>query len=159
MAKDIIIAIIFISAIVVFGYVFLSEKSSTDQGEQPVVTVNGFEIEVEIADTVEERNQGLSGRPFLGVNEGMLFIFEEPRRPLLWMKNMSFPLDFIFIKDEKVVGFVENVRPEGSRPVRRIMPNVEVLYVLEVNAGTIKTHNIKIGDSATCFQEINPYEF
>ena len=148
MTKKIIIATIFI-VIVACGYVFFPENSSMDRKEmQPVITINDFEIKVEIADTLEKRNQGLSGRPFMAENEGMLFVFEEPRRPIFWMKDMLIPLDFIYIKDDQVVDLVENVQPEGSNPVRRISPETNVLYVLEVNAGVVQKYNIEIGDNA-----------
>ena len=52
-----------------------------------------MKIKVELAITPEARAQGLSGRPSLSENEGVLFVFDKPDKYSFWMKNMNFPLD------------------------------------------------------------------
>lgn len=157
MTRKTIIATVFI-LVIVCGYIFYSESENQAvmQKEQekaqsqprPIIAISDFEIEVEIADAVEKQIQGLSDRPFMAENEGMLFVYEKPGKPSFWMKDMLFPLDFIYIKDDRVVDLVENVQPEGPDPIKRIAPKTYTLYVLEVNAGVVQRHNIKIGDSA-----------
>ncbi len=50
----------------------------------------------EIADDAEERRVGLMNRESLKANEGMLFVFEEPKpRITFWMKNTLIPLDML----------------------------------------------------------------
>lgn len=107
-------------------------------------------IDVEIADTDNKRRLGLGGRDVLATNSGMLFIFESPRIPSFWMKGMKFPLDFIWIKGEKVVDLTLNVAPPNQfdKSLPTFSPNQEIDKVLEVNSGYIDSHNIKIGDSA-----------
>ena len=59
---------------------------------------------VELALTEEEQYKGLSGRESLAEKEGMLFIFKEEKSPYFVMRNMDFPLDFLFIdKDNKII--------------------------------------------------------
>lgn len=50
-------------------------------------------ILVEIADTEQKQTQGLSGRPQLTDNQGMLFNFGTSTMPTFWMKDMKFNLD------------------------------------------------------------------
>jgi uncharacterized membrane protein (UPF0127 family) len=105
-------------------------------------------LNVEIADTAEERGLGLGGRPSLDPNSGMVFVFPEPGNYNFWMKGMEFPLDFIWISSDRIVGLSENVPPPS--PNQQTLPlyhaNSPVDKVLEVNAGFVKAHNIQMGD-------------
>lgn len=117
------------------------------------VQINGSKLNVEIADTQEKRAKGLSGRESLASDSGMLFVFPESSKHSFWMKGLSFPLDFVWIRGDKVVSVLQNVpppaqgQPDSSLPIYQ--PNVEVDKVLEVNAGSIQRLNIKIGDTLT----------
>ena len=113
--------------------------------------INNTTLKVEIADTLAKRSKGLGGRQSLGQNEGMLFVFEKTDKYPFWMKGLSFPLDFVWIKDDKVVDYIENVaspingQSDASLPI--YSSKVEVDKALEVNAGTVKRLNIKVGDT------------
>lgn len=111
---------------------------------------NGQEIKAEVADTNEKRKQGLGGRSSLGENEGMLFIFEKADKHPFWMKGLSFPLDFVWIKEDKVIDILENILPPTSEQKDADLPiyssKVEADKVLELNGGSIKRLNIKVGD-------------
>ena|SRR3989344_1658143 len=110
------------------------------------VQVAGQTIRVDIADSPEEREQGLSGKEGLAENEGMLFVFEEDGRYGFWMKDMLFSIDIIWLsKEGRIVDVLENAAPE-SYPEYSFLPNVAARYVLELPAGFAKTYNVKIGD-------------
>ena len=51
---------------------------------------------VELADTTDERAQGLMFRETMPSAAGMLFIYDQPQRAVFWMKNTLIPLDMIF---------------------------------------------------------------
>lgn len=108
------------------------------------VNINGHIVNVEIAETSKQRELGLSGRQSLASDAGMLFVFEEPDRYGFWMKDMNFPLDFIWIKDSKVIEITSNV-PETNLNIYK--PKEAVDKVLEVNAGWASKNQINIGDS------------
>lgn len=102
-------------------------------------------IAVEIVDTPQTRQQGLSGREFLSENKGMLFVHEQPGLQGYWMKGMKFPLDFVWLGDDmRVVGTEENILPE-TYPKVFYSPQ-PVRHVLEVNAGWVQKNKIKAGD-------------
>lgn len=115
-----------------------------------VLQINGSNIKVEIADTPQERSKGLGGRDSLATGSGMLFVFEKADKYSFWMKEVKFALDFIYIKDDKVVDIIENVSPpeagqkDENLPIYQ--PKVEVDKVLEVSAGTVKQFNVNKGD-------------
>ena len=106
-------------------------------------------VSISLVSTPGELEQGLSGRESLGEFEGMLFVFETPDFYEFWMKDMKFPIDIMWIHEDgesiRVVDIAEDVKPE-SFPVL-LKPKEESLYVLEVNAGFARAHNIHIGDS------------
>ncbi len=114
-----------------------------------VLTIGSQSVTIEIAQTPEQKEKGLSGRDSLAANAGMLFVFSEPRQQPFWMKDMKFDLDFIWIKDNQVVEITPNVpaKPGASDselPVYR--PQMPVDSMLEVNAGWAEAHKIKVGD-------------
>jgi uncharacterized membrane protein (UPF0127 family) len=114
----------------------------------PQLTVGNTTITVDIASTPASREQGLSYRKSLNVGSGMLFTFPAPGVQLFWMKGMNFALDFIWINKNQVVNLNENIPPPyqtGGSPmiISSVLP---VNQVLEVNAGFIKSHSIKVGD-------------
>lgn len=114
----------------------------------PKVIVSGQVVRVEIAKTAPEQSRGLGGRDFLAEDEGMLFVFNEPKKPVFWMKDMKMNLDIIWIRDYKVVEITENVPAEPGQTddkLRRYSPASEVDMVLEVNAGWAKRHQTPLG--------------
>jgi hypothetical protein len=112
------------------------------------VTIAGQILKVNLSQTEKERSQGFSGVKKLAENEGMLFILPQKQIPSFWMKAMNFPLDFIWISDQKVVDLTENVLPPKANHglIATAQPRFPCDKVLEVNAGFIKKHGIKIGD-------------
>lgn len=101
---------------------------------------------VEIADTPDSRARGLSYRESLGADNGMLFIFEAPASYGFWMKGMKFPLDMVWIVSDSIVGFSENAPPASGFVPKIYFPPEPVDKVLELNAGSVKKHQLRIGD-------------
>jgi uncharacterized protein len=109
------------------------------------IFVDNTLIMVEIADTVDERRAGLSGRKALAESGGMLFIMDGSDYYGIWMKNMNFPLDIIWIDENlKIVDIKQNIRPESYPEI--IRPERKSSYILEVNAGFTEIYNIDVGD-------------
>jgi len=102
------------------------------------------QLNVEIADTFEKRRQGLMFRTEMPPNNGMLFLFESRRRLSFWMKNTYISLDMLFIDERGVIrAIAENTVPESTAGVSS---GVRVIAVLELNTGTAKRLDIRIGD-------------
>ena len=95
---------------------------------------------VELAETVAERTQGLKYRKSLPEDRGMLFIFTESARYSFWMKDTLIPLDIIWLDYNKRIVHIEyNVPPCNNQPTcRSYAPDKNALYVLEINAGKAK---------------------
>jgi len=104
-------------------------------------------FDVEVADTAFLQTKGLSGRPGLPKNYGMLFVFDDLGMRKFWMKDVQFPLDFVWIRENKVVGIVYGAEPETGDNLTIYESPEPVDRVLEVNAGEIMNYGIKAGDA------------
>jgi uncharacterized membrane protein (UPF0127 family) len=103
-------------------------------------------LQVEVANTKASRELGLSGRPSMGNDEGMLFVFPTPGRYGFWMKDMVFPLDIIWINQEGIVVWIErNVTPESFLEEKIFINTSDASYVLEVNAGQANRFGLFMG--------------
>ena len=123
-------------------YLFLQKPVPTRFN---LIQIGDAIFKVEIADTDEKRIQGLSNRESLPENSGMLFVFENPDKHGIWMKDMKFPIDIAWLDAQKTVFWVEkSVSPDTFPQV--FYPPSEALYVLEVPAGTFKKNHIDIGE-------------
>ena len=99
-------------------------------------------IQAEVAGAPAERERGLMYRKQLGPNQGMVFLFDEPARQCMWMRNTLIPLSVAFIDNDGRVINVEEMAAEtddshcAGRPAR---------YALEMNKGWFAKHGITVG--------------
>ena len=117
----------------------------------PVVAVGETSFLVELATTVAEQIQGLSGRSSLAPGSGMLFIYEQQSKLNFWMKDMHFPLDIVWIGVGcTVVDITRNAPPpapdQSTDQLPRYSPGGPAQYVLEINAGETGSESIAPGD-------------
>ncbi len=143
--KRIVILETVILAVLLF--LFFSPKQDT-ASKTKTIKINNHQLYIEIADTDALRTQGLSGRTNLAQDHGMLFIFPTIGYYQFWMKDMKFPLDFIWIAKEKVIDFTENVTSPNTdnENLPRYTSKFPFDKVLELNSGIIKKLDIRIGD-------------
>lgn len=97
------------------------------------ISIGSKKISVEVADTQQSREKGLSGRPCITENEGMLFTYDRPGQYSFWMKGMKFPIDIIWISTaKKAVVIQEDVQP-STYPDSFINPSIHpAQYILEL---------------------------
>jgi uncharacterized membrane protein (UPF0127 family) len=127
-----------------FGTTELVSPSTITESTREV-KLGSNSIKADLANTPALREKGLSGRAELGKDEGMLFVFDKPGYYGFWMKDMNFPIDIVWINENKeVVDLSERLSPDTYPDI--FYPHEEVKYVLELPAGYIEAHNISIGD-------------
>lgn len=138
---------------VLFTFVRTIEDSEISQeslgalpgGDQVRIVFGNTTLSAEIADESAERILGLSGREALGDREGLLFVFDAPGRHGIWMKDMLFPIDIIWLDANfQIVGLETNVSPD-TFPTS-FNPEGDAKYVLEVNAGLSESSGVVLGD-------------
>lgn len=130
----------FIAVIAIKTYVLYKQPLTPLQ-------VGNSVIYVEVVEELGKLQIGLMGRKSLPENNGMLFVFSSEGQRTMWMKNTDIPLDMLWLnKSMEIVGIKENLPPCTTEncPTYTIYKNAA--YVLEVNSGWIKRHNVKLGD-------------
>ncbi len=139
MKKIIFVVIGLVFAAVLVGYFILKTPQTP---KLKIITVGTTKISAEVADTDLKKERGLSYRPSLLADQGMIFTFQEKGKYAFWMKGMNFPLDFIYVNDHKVVEVKENVPNDNLTP---FSPGEFIDAVIEVNAGFVKNNSISVG--------------
>ncbi|HCP82547.1 MAG TPA: hypothetical protein DIT67_13620 [Octadecabacter sp.] len=99
---------------------------------------------VDVADSVEERSRGLMFVEEMATMQGMLFVYERPRRVSFWMRNTLIPLDMLFVDE---LGVVQNIhamaQPLDETP---IFGGEGIQFVLEINGGLAAMLGLEAGD-------------
>lgn len=157
MKKFIIQFVLLIAVIGIATFLFKQKPDITNLPflpERPAVKelqINDVKLKVELADSQAKRSKGLGGRESLASGEGMLFIFPKLDKYPFWMKGLSFPLDFVWIRGEKIVDLLQNIQPPTPRQTDESLTiyqsKEDVDKVLEVTGGTAQRLNIKVGDT------------
>ena len=141
-----IVCIIFIAT----SLAWVGQKSAQSEvcregAPRPLFIKERILVCASVADTVQSRAQGLSGRAGLAEGEGMLFVFPQDGKYGFWMKDMRFSIDILWLAaDGKIVYIAENVSPD-SFP-QSFESDVPARYVLELPAGYTALHSIAVGD-------------
>ncbi|MDB5254773.1 MAG: response regulator MprA [Candidatus Nomurabacteria bacterium] len=105
-----------------------------------------IDIPITVADTAQSREQGLSGTASLPSNTGMLFVFDASGKYGFWMKDMQYPLDFVWIDENfTIVDITSNVAANTYPTV--FYPAQPIRYMLEVNANFSTAHSLAIGQT------------
>lgn len=135
---------ILVAGVFILGFWFFM-SSNTKQDHPQTIVLKSKPITIEVVRSNEDKARGLIGHAPLGDSDGMLFIFEEGSNPTFWMKNMSFPIDIIWLDETQVVGFEESAQPDNGET---LYPSPKPIhYVLEVKSGYVRENNIQIGDT------------
>jgi uncharacterized membrane protein (UPF0127 family) len=119
---------------------------AVDGYKQINVTVNGIHLVADIASTNDQRSKGLAVKDDLKESEAMLFVFSKENEYGFWMKGMKFPIDIIWLDNNREVVHVEHsLEPCGPDSCPTYKPDSEALYVLETVAGFAEEHNVLRG--------------
>ena len=142
-----------IAAVAAATYVLAPTSPMPASLKTTPVIVGSTTIVAEVADTEASRELGLSGRQRLDGGKGMLFVFEQRGNWGIWMKDMQFPIDILFISETgeagvgSVVSIEKEVSPDTYRevPPRIFYPPLAVRYILELPAGYAEAHGLATG--------------
>lgn len=137
------ITVIFIIIISILGLALVIQKT----GRTTKVTIKEHEFLASVAKTNTEKEIGLSNKTSLTDDAGTLFIFEKSDYYPFWMKNMKFPIDIIFINNNRIVTIFLNQKvPNPNENIPIVKPEEPSDMVLEINANLSNKYNFKKGD-------------
>ncbi len=100
-------------------------------------------INIELALTEAEQEQGLMNRSFMSNDQGMLFVFDKDEPRGFWMRNTIIPLDIMYVNSKmEIIHIAENTEPFSEKSIPSQGP---AKYVIEVNAGFSAQYSITKG--------------
>ena len=102
---------------------------------------------VEVVSTPDAIIKGLSGRAPLMSGHGMLFVFPEISKQSMWMPEMKFPLDIIWLDENfTIVHITKDCKPCKTRLVcPSYSSKYQVKYAIEFKAGDADAYGFEIG--------------
>jgi uncharacterized protein len=129
----------------------LSSGAAARPAVIPLTLPSGKVLQTEVMVKDEDRQMGLMFRPSLPLDHGMLFLFEQPDFHGIWMKNCKFPIDILWLDDErKVVHLDEAVPPCTAKEDKNCpvyYPLRRASYVVELNSGQARKEKAVVGSS------------
>jgi uncharacterized membrane protein (UPF0127 family) len=99
-------------------------------------------LDVQVAQSPEQRQIGLMFRKDMPQHEGMLFVFEQAATQCFWMRNTLIPLTAAFVADDGTIVNLADMKPQSDDSHCSTKP---VRYVLEMNVGWFAKRQIKAG--------------
>jgi hypothetical protein len=125
----------------------LAVGCGADERRAVIVTREGeVSLEVELADTPEERRQGLMNRRSLPERSGMLFLYERDERGGFWMKDTLIPLSIAFIDADGRILRILDMEPCAAEPCPIYDAGVAYRAALEVGQGAFERLGVGVGD-------------
>jgi len=125
--KKIIIFIIL--CLLVSSYFIYNKNKDTTYLYTPKEKYN-----VLVRDTEEKRVTGLSNTLKLEKDTVMLFIFDKPDYHGIWMKDMNYNIDIVYLDENmNVINYFDDVSPSTYPKV--YYPEKLTTYIVEMNSG------------------------
>lgn len=119
----------------------------SDATQAVIATDSGdVSVEVEVADTPDEREVGLMNRESLAEDAGMIFLFESSHRGGFWMKDTLIPLSIAFVGGNGRIARILDMEPCRADPCPVYDPGVAYESALEVNRGAFARWGVQEGD-------------
>jgi hypothetical protein len=148
MKRNIVVIALILLAVIVFSAWYFFPHSSNANPPSRVIFMhpNGSTdtVYVQVANTLQEQEQGLMYRTSLPEDNGMLFVFNTNSVESFWMENTPLPLDMIFVSENLTINDINyNAKPESTTTFTSSSP---CKYVVEVNGGYCVRHGISPGD-------------
>lgn len=134
------------SILIVLAVVCLTLPFVVYKPTKAVLHVGGTSYQLQIASTPVTRQLGLGGRSAIPKDAGMLFVFDKPAKQCMWMKDMRFPLDIIWLNGRKQVIYLRQNLAPASYPAI-FCSATPSRYVIELNAGEAAKRHITLGQT------------
>jgi uncharacterized protein len=124
----------------------LATSASPAPAVIPLKLPTGTVLQTEVMIKDPERQMGLMFRPSLARDHAMLFIFETMDFHGIWMKNCKFPIDIVWLDEQrKVVHVAEAVPPCKADPCPVYQPMQRAAFVVEMNARQAEQEKVALG--------------
>jgi uncharacterized membrane protein (UPF0127 family) len=128
-----------------------SSAGSTGEGNPATLrirTASGVRsLDVQVADTADERATGLMGRESLSPYDGMAFLWTGPVEGAFWMKDTLIPLSIAFWDQDGRIVSIMDMEPCERDPCPTYEPGTAYVGAVEVRQGDLERHGVALGDT------------
>lgn len=126
------------STVVAEATVTFSDEDGTELGT----------VRVAVADTPEERYQGLSNTEPLPPDTGMLFVYDSEAERTFVMREMNYPIDMVFVGADGLITTIHHAETEAQDdPGDDLSPYPgRAKWVVEVPYNWTTEHGVEVGD-------------
>ncbi|MGC8867373.1 MAG: DUF192 domain-containing protein [Elusimicrobiales bacterium] len=151
-------SIIIVSSFFIIFFLLFFRNDEFKDCSKALISDGRDYIELDIADTPSKRTIGLMFVKALDPKKGMLFIFDDERDRVFWMKNTFVPLDIIFISsDFRINTIYSGIRASYPDEPDDKIPLVHgsAKYVVEISSGMSNFFGFKEGNKIDirCFKK------
>jgi uncharacterized membrane protein (UPF0127 family) len=129
-----------VGAIILIGLFVLSNS------QKVTLKTSSKVYHLDLATSIQAQEKGLSGRPSMPNDAGMLFVFSTVSIKCIWMKDMHFSLDIIWLGSDKRVQHIESHVLPSTYPYT-YCPEYSTKYVIELNADQVDQSKITSGQT------------
>lgn len=116
---------------------------------QAIVKIKDKEFTLALAQSEERKEIGLSYLESMPSDHGMAFIYKTADIYPFWMKDMNFDLDFIWVRNGKIVEVTPYVSSKPIDQFKITKPYTAVDTVIELNVGQIEANQLGVGDTVS----------
>jgi len=103
-------------------------------------------INAAVAKTEYEKTRGLGGYSCIPKDQGMLFLYDQSSNVCMWMKDMNFPIDIVWMDGTgKIKKIEESIKPD-TYP-KTFCSEEKTSYVLELGSGQSRAFGLSVGSS------------
>jgi len=147
--KHYVIVITIFSLISLFIWSGLNKRCEKKDNAICTIPFTNTSLTVKVAYSRERQEIGLMNVTSLKDNEGMVFVYDEPKPLSFWMKNTLVPLSIAFVEDGGRISEIYDMKVEGNKkdyefPVYQ--STTMVRYAIEAPLGWFTLNNIGKND-------------
>ncbi len=146
MKKGFVLLIIFCT--VVFGAFWYMDQNQPKQTDMPIVTATivNKTFRLHAPQTEKQRQTGLAAFDNLTDDEGMIFRGMPVGRQSIWMKDMKFDIDVLWVnKDNQIIHIVQGMSKIDQKTIYHNPDTTASAYVIELPNESCNKYGIAIG--------------
>ena len=133
--------------LMIFGLLLSFHQASAVDFSKKKIKIGKVVLNVEVAETDEQHQQGLMYREKLAPNAGMIFVFNDEEPRFFWMKNTYVDLSIGFFDKNRKLIDIQDMK--ATTVMQKEFPNYPsrgpAQYALEVSKGWFKKNGIREG--------------
>lgn len=146
------LVVVVLALVVIFAFAVLQKDPASNvvskcgaYRSDKTISIAGQSFKAEVVTTKKEQATGLSNRPCIEAGQVMMFDFEKPGQYAIWMKEMKFAIDVLWVSsDMEVVGIEKGVEP-STYPDSFANKDQPARYVIEMKSNRSAELKVTLG--------------